>query len=201
MSILKAEILTHLNKELNRTETDIDEHILEALKDLSLQDEFLWVETNVDTIQSRPYYSLPLDYKSLLSIKIDDENSMEKIDWGEYQMLIANETSADRSMPDRFCIHGGFFYAYPTPDAVYTCTLFYNNFILESEDGINAVDDIKFRDIFRNAIYAKTKMFYCKSKGLKQTAIDYETDYRQLILPQLKNLVQKQVRQVQYNDW
>ena len=201
MTILKAEILTHLNKELNRTETDIDEYILEALKDLSLQDEFLWIETTVPTIIGRPYYSLPLDYKKHLSIKIDDENSMELIDWGEYQSLIANETSADRGMPNRFCIHGGFWYGYPTADAVYTVTLYYNAFILESEDEVNAVDDIAFKDIYRNAIYCKTKAQYCRSLGWIDRAKEYEVDYNLLILPPLKKLVQRQVRQVQYHDW
>ena len=201
MTILKAEILTHLNKELNRTEDDMDEHILEALKDLSLQDEFLWIETTVDTIIGRPYYSLPLDYKKKLSIKIDDENSMELIDWGEYQMLIANETPADRNMPNRFCIHGGFWYGYPTADKVYTVTLYYNAFILESEKGVNAVDDIKFKDIYRNAINTKTKAQYCRSLGWIDRAKEYEADYRALILPPLKKLVQRQVRQVQYHNW
>lgn len=196
MTITKAEILTHLNSELNRTEDDIDEHILEALKDLSLQDEFLWIEATVDTIVGRPYYSLPLDYKKKLSIRVDDENSMSLIDWGEYQALIANETSADRDMPNRFCIHGGFWYGYPTADAIYSCTIYYNAFILES----GAVDDIAFRDIFRNAIYAKTKAQYCRSLGWIERAKEYEVDYQLLILPSLKKLIQRQVRQVQYTD-
>jgi len=202
MAILKAEILAHLNKELNRTETDIDEYILEAMKDLSLQDEFLWVETTVDTIVGRPYYSLPLDYKSLLSVKIDDENSLEKIDWGEYESLIANETSADRSMPKKFCIHGGFWYAYPTADAIYVATLYYNAYILEIEGGVNAVDNIAhyFKDIYRNALNCKTKAQYCRGKGWIDRAKEYEVDYRALILPPLQKLVQKQVRQVQYTD-
>lgn len=196
MTITKAEVLAHLNSELNRTETDIDEHILEALKDLSLQDEFLWIEATVPTIIGRPYYSLPLDYKKKLSIRIDDENSMSLIDWGEYQMLVANETSADRGMPNRFCIHGGFWYGYPTADDTYTCTIYYNAFILES----GAVDDIGFKDIFRNAIYAKTKAQYCRGLGWIDRAKVYEADYRALILPPLKKLIQHQIRQVQYTD-
>jgi len=200
MTILKAEILAHLNKELNRTETDIDEHILEALKDLSLQDEFLWVEATVPTIIGRPYYSLPFDYKRKLTIKIGDNNSLELIDWGEYQMLIANETEADRSEPRKFCIHGGFWYAYPTADKVYEATIFYNAFILEIEEGVNAVGDIKFKDIYRSAINTKTKAQYCRSLGWIDRAKEYETDYRLLILPLLKKLVQHQIRQVQYTD-
>ena len=202
MTITKGQILAHINSELNRTETDIDALILEALKDLSLQEgDFLWVESDVDTIIGRKYYSLPLDYVKLLSIKIDDENSLELIDWGKYQSLIANETTADRNMPDRFCIHAGFWYAYPTPDAIYVAKLYYNAHILESEDGNDIVDNIPYKDIFRNALQTKTKALYCRSKGWISRAEAYEADYFGLALPPLRKLQQKQVRQVQYNDW
>jgi len=201
MAILKAEILAHLNKELNRSETDIDEHILEALKDISLEDEFLWAESTCSTIIGTPYYTLPTDYVTKLSIKIDDENSLRLIDWGEYQSLIANEAAADRDLPNRYCIHGGFWYAYPTPDAVYTATIFYNYHILESEDDTDVVDDIPFKEVFRNAIYAKTLAQYCRSLGWISRAKEYEADYRSLALPPVQKLVQRQVRQVQYNDW
>ena len=202
MTILKAEILTHLNGELNRTETNIDQHILAALKNLSLSNEFLWVETTVPTIAGRPYYSLPLDYIKKLSIKISTNNSLRLIDWGEYQALIANETSADYDEPDRFCIHGGFWYPYPTPDAIYTATLFYNAIILESEDGVNAVNNIAhyFGDVFRNAINTLTKAYYCLSIGMKDSASTYLTIFANVDLPPLEKLIQRQVRQVAYND-
>lgn len=200
MAILKAEILAHLNKELNRTETNIDEYILAALKHLSLEKEFIWIETTVPTIVGRPYYSLPLDYIKKLSIKVSDNNSLSLIDWGEYQMLIADQTSADYEEPDRFCIHGGFWYAYPTADAVYTATLFYNAFILESEGGVNAVDAIVFKDIYRDTINSLTKGYYCMSKGLKDTATAYFQIYRNVNLPLVEKLVQHQVREVRYTD-
>jgi len=200
MTILKAEILAHLNSELNRNETDVDEHILAALKHLSLEKEFIWIETTVPTIVGRPYYSLPLDYIKKLSIKIDDNNSLQLIDWGEYQSLIANETAADYGEPRKWCIHGNFWYAYPTPDAIYTATLFYNAFILESEGGVNSVDDIAFKDIFRDTINSLTKAYYCLSKGLKDTASAYFTIYRGINLPLVEKLVQHQVREVQYTD-
>jgi len=202
LAILKAEILAHLNNELNRTETSIDEHILEAMKDLSLQDKFIWIETQVPTIVGRAYYSMPLDYKKLMTIKIDDNKPLEKITWKEYQKAIADKTSADYSEPRCFAIHGGFWYGYPTPDAEYTATLYYNAFVLESEGGTNAVDSIDtyFADIYRNAINCKTKAQYCRSKGMKDTAIAYETDYRQLILPPLKKLIEREPRNVECHD-
>ena len=201
MTITKAEILTHLNGELNRTETNIDQHILAALKHLSLEKEFIWVETTVETVIGRPYYSLPLDYIKKLSIKISDNNSLELIDWGEYQSLIANETAADYGEPKKWCIHGGFWYAYPTPDIVYVVTLFYNAFVLESEGGILAVDAITFKDIYREAINSLTKAYYCLSKGLRDTASAYFTIYKNVNLPLVEKLIQHQVREVQYHDW
>ena len=92
MTILKAEILNHLNGELYRTETDIDQHILAALKNLSMADKFLWVETQVPTIIGRPYYSMPPDYKKLMTIKIGDNKPLEKITWQEYQAFIYDQT-------------------------------------------------------------------------------------------------------------
>lgn len=135
-----------------------------------------------------------------MTAKIDDNRPLGKITWQEYQILIRDETSADYDLPNRFAIHGGFWYPYPTPDAVYTATLFYNAFILESEGGTNAVDDIKFKDIYRNAIYAKTKAQYCRSIGWTDKAVEYETDYRQLVLPPLKKLVEREPRFVRFRD-
>ena len=144
MTITKEEILAHLNTELDRSETDIDEQILAALKWLSLKDDFLWVETTVDTIIGRGYYSLPLDYKDMIEIKVEDNKPLGKLTWEEYQSLIANQTSANYDLPKRYALHGGFWYAYPTPDKIYEVTLFYPNFVLESEGGVEAVDDIPF---------------------------------------------------------
>lgn len=200
MTILKAEILTHLNKELYRTEDDIDEYILEALKDLSLRDDFLWIEATVSTIVGRPYYSEPLDLKHLLTIKIDDNSPLYKISWAEYQILIRNETSDARRLPNRFTQHGGFWYAYPTSDEIYTARLFYNAIVLESEAGVDAVDDIKFKDRYRRALNTLTKGFYCRSKGLKSDAADYLMEFKIDILPELSKLVKREPVFSSYND-
>ena len=204
MTILKEEILAHLNKELYRTETEIDEYILEALKDLSLRDDFLWVESTVKTIIGRPYYSEPLDFKHLLTIKIDDNAPLEKILRAEYQRLIRDETTDARDEPNRFTQHGGFWYAYPTPDAAYVATLFYNAFVLESEviNGVTiyAVDDIKFKDIYRRAINTLTKAYYCRSKGLRNDSAEYLMEFKIDILPGLSKLVKKEPVFTKYTD-
>jgi len=200
MTILKEEILDHLNKELHRTETDIDEYILEALKDLALRDDFLWVEATVSMIVGRLYYSEPLDFKHQLTIKIDDNSPLPKISWLEYQILIRNQTSADYDEPNRYTRHGGFWYPYPTPDEIYTATLFYNASVLESEDEVNAVDDIKFKDRYRRALNTLTKAFYCRSKEMKDASVDYLVEFKMDILPSLSKLVKREPVFSSYND-
>ena len=204
MTIIKTEVLDHLNKELYRTETNVDEYILEALKDLSLRDDFLWVESTVETIIGRPYYSEPLDFKHLLTIKIDDNRPLRKISWAGYQILIRDETTDARDEPNRFTQHGGFWYPYPTPDAAYVARLFYNAFVLESEVidevTVNAVDDIKFKDIYRRAINTLTKAYYCRSKGLRNDSAEYLMEFKIDILPGLSKLVKREPVFTKYTD-
>lgn len=203
MAITKEEVLAHVNTELDRSETDatLKEHLLAALKWLSLKDDFLWVETNVDTIIGRGYYSLPLDYKGkLITIKIADNTPLKKITFTEYQEAIKEETSDDYDEPAYYALHGGFWYAYYTPDAVYEATLFYPRFILESEGGTEAVDDIPFSDIYRDAIYAKTKAIVCRNIGLTDEQIKYETELDRLILPPLQKMIEREPKLVANND-
>jgi len=204
MAITKANILTHLNLALRKNETDIDEYILEAMKDLSLQDDFLFYESTVDTIIGRTYYSLPVNYKGMMTIKIDDNTPLTKISFRDYQKLIADQTSSDRDEPVNFAIHGGFWYAYPTPDAVYTAKLFFAAYVPESEGGTNAVDSIDtyFSDIYRKALYTKTKALYCGARqDMKKEAAGYESEYRLIDLPPLRKLIEREPRVVTYCDY
>lgn len=202
MTIIKEEVLAHLNLELDRSETDatLKEHLLAALKYLSLEDNHLWVESNVDTIIGRPYYSLPLDYKDMIEIKVGDNKPLSKITWEEYQSLIANQTSANYGEPKQYAIHGGFWYAYQTPDAEYEVTIFYPNFVLEIEGGVDVVDDIPFKDIYREAIYAKTKAIYCRNIGLFDEAVKYELELKNLLLPPLKKIIERVPKFVKNTD-
>ncbi len=206
--ITKEEILAHVNKELNRSETDdtMAEYILSAMKDISMRDLFIWFETTVPTTVGGTYYSLPTDYKKLMSIKIDDNDPLEKITWREYQLAIADQTSANYGLPYSFAIHGGFWYPYPTPDAIYTATLFYNAFVpeLESIDGsdVYAIDNIDryYSDIYRDALYTKVKANYCRGIGWSDKANEYETLYLKIFLPPLKDLVEREQRSSGYHD-
>jgi len=135
-----------------------------------------------------------------LSIRIDTGSPLGKISWMEYQGLVRDETSAARAEPNRFTQHGGFWYPYPTPDAIYTATLFYNAFILETEGGTKAVDDITFKDIYRDAIYAKTKALYCRGLNWTDKAMEFQMEYDKIILPPLKKLVKRESKFTRYTD-
>lgn len=202
MTITKAEVLSHVNLELDRSETadTLKEHLLAALKWLSLEDDHLWVEANVVTIIGRPYYSLPLDFKDMVEIKVEDDKPLSKITWEEYQSLIADQTSADYGLPKHYALHGGFWYPWPTPDAVYEVTIFYPNFILETEGGIEVVDAIPFKDIYRDAVYAKTKAIVLRNLGLTDDAIKYERELSILILPPLKKMIERVPKFVRNTD-
>jgi len=203
MTITKEEVLAHVNTELDRSETDttLKEHLLAALKWLSLKDDFLWVEATVDTIAGRGYYSLPLDYKGRLkTIRIADNTPLLKINFREYQVLVADETSDNQGEPTKYALHGGFWYAYPTPDAAYEATLFYPRFILESEGGTDVVDDIPFDDIYRDAIYAKTKAIVSRNYGLTEDQVKYETELDKLILPPLQKMIEREPKFVKNTD-
>jgi hypothetical protein len=141
-----------------------------------------------------------------MTIKISDNTPLIKITWKYYQELIADETSANRDEPDYFAIHGGFWYAYPTPDAIYTATLFYNAFVPESEvideATVNAEDNIDryFSDIYRQALYDLTKARYLLSKGLKDDAADYFNIFKNIDLPPLQKIVEHEVRTIGVQD-
>ena len=207
MAITKAAILTHLNSELNRSETDIDEHILSAMKYISLTDDFIWIEATVSVTAGTVYYSLPSDYRKLMTIHLTDKKPLEEITWHQYRKRIAGRTDEDdRDKPTCFAIHGGFWYPIAIPDDKYTATLHYNAYVPESEtiddETVNAVDNIDryFSDIFRDALNTLTKAYYCMSKGLKDDAAAYFSVFKNIDLPPLRKLVQREIKSIPYKD-
>jgi len=207
MAITKAAILTHLNSELNRSETDIDEHILSAMKYISLTDDFIWIEATVSVTAGTVYYSLPSDYRKLMTIHLTDKKPLEEITWHQYRKRIAGRTDEDdRDEPNCFAMHGGFWYPYPIADDTYTATLHYNAYVPESEtiddETVNAVDNIDryFSDIFRDALNTLTKAYYCMSKGLKDDAAAYFSVFKNIDLPPLRKLVQREIKSIPYKD-
>ena len=206
MAITKEQILAKVNKEMDREYVidDIKEEMTEALVDLSRKGNFLWREAARDTQIGTKYYSTPDNYRDKLVIKIGSNLPLKKITFSEYQYYIANETEDNQGEPVVYAIQGDFFYLYPTPDEVYTITLYYSCFVLEVEniEGVDAdaVDNITFKDIYRKALNTKTLAEVCKTLELKKDAAAYEAEYLQLIIPELQSLLPKEPKFTRFND-
>lgn len=200
--ITKDEILRHLNKELNRNETDIDEYILSAMKKLSLADDFCWLKAETETIEGDGEYSIPTNYKKLMTITVDDGKPLAKGSYRDYMSRIGR--GEHKGKPRVFALHGGSIFLYPTPDKKYQLKMDYNAFV--PEKGINLerdmVDHINeyFTDIYRDALNTLTKAYYCMSKELTQEAAQYMGIFTSIELPFLSALVEREPRYLSYTD-
>lgn len=153
MSIAKADVLTFVNNQIKKKETDIDVQIQSVLNDLS--DENLLV--NTDTDQTLESGSTTLDYptgfKDLIAITLNDGTywgePLIKLSRGhqEYRELVEESTSAGYGEPEYFSEFNKKFWLWPISDDDYTTRIeFYRH---HPQD----VDTILFGDEFKNAIY------------------------------------------------
>lgn len=149
MAILKADILSEVNKRCERAETDIDSILKAVLRDLTITFPFLHVEAETSTQAGKANYNLedfPENIRKVDIVKIDDGEPLDEIrTFTDYQTLIAEETSADYDEPTSFIVYRDVLYLWPTPDDVYTLTVFAS--VLEDD-----VDDIDLPDRFEEAI-------------------------------------------------
>ena len=153
MSIAKADILTAVNANLNRSETDIDREIKAILVDLSIHIPEFHLSATASTIAGQGGYTLrnfPEDVRAVDAVRIIgglNEEPLNRIaSWEDYLHMIADETSSDRDEPDAFIVYSDILYLYPTPDvATYTIEVFASK--IE-----NDVDDIDIPDSFQPAL-------------------------------------------------
>jgi len=164
MTILKAELITVINKTLHRgyntAGTDLDEKIISALKDVSQRGNFLQDEFLRATIIDRDYYSLPDNFKDLLFVGMkssDDATIYRPLEYEtfkEYKNGIYY--SNDTGTPRRYTWQSGYMYPRPIPDKVYNMYLWYAYYhpeiVIVDEEEVKACDHILFDDIFRKAI-------------------------------------------------
>lgn len=219
MAILKGEILDNLNKELKRNEkiADIEQYILSAMKMISMADDFYWVEAFAELEKGKPYYSMPVDYKKLMTITLTEMESgspviegrsrpLFKTTFRSYQNRLGVYGGSYTGKPKMFAIHGGFWYPLPIPDENYTAILHYNAFIQDEEvivdENIKAVDNIHyyFSDAFRDALNTLTIAYYYKGKEMSEEAAVYFGIFNNIDLPPLKKLIEREPRTLYYKD-
>ncbi|HPV97924.1 MAG TPA: hypothetical protein PLZ78_08870 [Spirochaetota bacterium] len=146
MSILKANILTEVNRRCNRNLSNVNYEIRAVLIDYSLVSETVCTEATTNVVAGTASYDLltfPEPFRTADAVKIDDNDPLVRIrTMAEYQALIADETSADRDEPEAYLIYNNMIYLHPTPDTTYTMTI-YASSIQMDEDSILLPDHME----------------------------------------------------------
>ena len=152
MSITKANILTFVNNNLKRAETDIDVQIQHVLDDLSRENLLEEIDTSQSLVSGNTTLTYPTGYKELVAITLNDGTNegepLIKIPGGfkEYRRWMEDETSADYNEPEFYAEFDSKFYLYHPADGAYTATIDYYKY--HSQD----VETIEFGDQFKKCI-------------------------------------------------
>jgi len=195
MSLSKAAILVEVNNRTGRSETDIDSILKAVLLDLTIDFPFLKGEFYRSTIAGTPDYGVGDTIRNVELVKIDDKDPLIKINtWEEYQQLIAEETEADRDEPTRYIIHDRILYLWPTPDAIYTLTIF-GSYIERNVDTIDLEDN--FEEVLIQGCCFK--LYESKSLGASPPAVLHLNLYKDAV-DKLKRIYSESAERIEYND-
>jgi len=195
MSISKSTILAELNKRTGRAETNIDSLLKAILLDLTIDFPFLRGEFYRSTDPGTPDYGVGDTLRKVTAVKIDDKEPLKIINtWEEYQQLIAEETEADRDEPSRYIIHDRILYLWPTPDAIYTLTIF-SSYIERNVDTIDLEDN--FEEVLIQGCCFK--LYESKSLGASPPAVLHLNLYKDAV-DKLKRIYSESAERVEYTD-
>lgn len=200
MAITKAEILTALNSKLNRSETDIDGDIREALYDISRDYNFLEKEdSSISTVDGTPNYDLPNSdqVKNIKNVVVEKDSSRSYplgfMTWQDY--LVKREGTAVTGEPREYTIFDNDIYFDPTPDDVYTVYMYINR--IHPTD----ISTILFDEILRKSITVLTFQKYLEGKEDYQAAGYWEKQFNIEIRKQSTALgSRKPIGRIKYND-
>lgn len=195
MALSKETILAEVNKRTGRAETDIDSLLKAVLLDLTIDFPFLKGEFTTPTEAGQPDYSLDDIHRKVSLVKIDDKDPLEKINtWEEYQELIVEETEANRKEPKHYIIHNRVVYLYPTPDKIYTLTIF-SSYI---ERDVETIDlDDNFEEVLIEG--SCFKLYESKGLGSSPQARVHLDLYRDA-LGKLMRIYSESSERVEYTD-
>jgi len=141
MAILKATILTRVNKICKRSETDIDDILLESLEEISLRKGVLTSLATGVCVADTAYVSAPSDLagKQIHSFYINTDKPKRQI---TYSQILNNNIPG-------YCLYNDKIYLRPTPDGTETYTVDYSAVATD-------VDSITFPDEFLSLIVRLT---------------------------------------------
>jgi hypothetical protein len=176
MTITKTQILNKINSWLgaNYNLTSgapdyIGDEILAVLNDLTNDNNFLRLSASCSSVVGQHAYGETefsiTNLKSVISVKIDDEEPLERISWQRYQELIVDETSDNYNEPEYFYYDelNKKIYVYPAPD-VATYTIYLEYYAID-----NDLDNIQLGEEFRYLLYNGVAFEVLRASGKEKT--------------------------------
>jgi hypothetical protein len=166
MAIEKANILSFVNEQLKRSETDIDTQIKTVINDLRFLNILEAQDTSLSLDDGDTYFEEPTGFKLPISIVLNDgSNDLEPLrpmpgGYKGYKQAMEEFTSGDESRPKYYARFNGKIYVYPTADQSYTITLdFYKKHVLDP-------DSIEFDDDLTNCLNFGATYYTAAKRGL-----------------------------------
>ena len=192
MTITAAQILTKVNANLNRNETDIDDQIKEILQDIGNRDDFIKSATTMTATDSATTTAAPSLMKRYIELYITGGEHLREISYEEYREWMQDQSSPIESEPEEFALLNDTFYWKPVPNTGYTVQIDYYKYHAESTT-------VEFPDRFRAAVYAGVTMAVARDENLKEQLAKYLNFYEAEIT-KLKGLVKRIPTLVRYRD-
>lgn len=181
MSILKADILTFVNDQLGRSETDIDSQIKTVINDLRFLNILEAQDTTLTLSDGSTYFDQPSDFKSLISIVLNDGSvDLEPLlpmpgGYKGYKDAMDSFTSGNESTPKYYARFNGKIYVYPTAGQSYTITFDYYK-----KHALNVSDEdfeIEFDDDLTNCFNFGAAYYTALKRGLSRYIAIWEPPY------------------------
>jgi len=173
MSITEESILTRVNNNLRRAETDISTELISALKRISDSGDYLFGIDTQSVISGDNTLSFPENCKNIQYIRLtsldedpsggNEDNKKErliKIGFSEYLNKIGNSDVV--SLPTDYAIYNDIIYLYPIPNENYTANIYYSKYHDYSTI-------IEFNEEFRTTIEAVTTLNVALKFGLVES--------------------------------
>lgn len=173
MAILKADILTEVNDNLQTSLTDIDKYIQKVLDDLSEEDLLVGTDSDQTLVSGDLTLNEPTGFRALINIVLTITSSGSeqfplialKQGHQQYRALRHNDDSV--GIPRWFSNFNGKFFLWRPPNQAFSSLIEYYK---EHPALSGATGTILFADNFRNAIYAGAT-FYTALKYSRIKAI------------------------------
>jgi len=181
MAITKAAILTMVNDRLNRSETNIDAEVIEAVDKLGRAGNFLPASTSIETTANDYDYAEPTRLREfhVLTI-IGTAGPLQRISYGDWLRNYGGGVSTGE--PQEYAHWKGQVYLWPIPDAAYTITVDYWEFHADS------ADNITFADKYRSALEHYVIMAKARNLQLYDDARIYAGYYDEAVRQLLKEV-------------